>query len=120
MLSGSVADAVDDGDESQHGDDDDVRVSYLTEESVLERISTRKISKRTAESDWNKLISGVPVCFPFTPYRPQVSMMVKVFTALDNKTNALLESPTGTGKSMSLLCSTIAWQQKEFKRYVRW
>ncbi len=38
------------------------------------------------------------VDFPFPPYEAQRAYMGKVLQALDGKTNALLESPTGTGK----------------------
>lgn len=55
------------------------------------------------------MISGIPVSFPFDPYDVQTAYMEKVIEALQNSTNALLESPTGTGKTLSLLCSSLAW-----------
>lgn len=61
-------------------------------------------------------IGGVPVEFPYQPYGTQLAFMGRVVSTLDRALreghcHALLESPTGTGKSLSLLCSTLAWQQ---------
>jgi len=55
-------------------------------------------------------IHNVEVDFPKDPYPCQVDYMQKVLQAISNGQNALLESPTGTGKTLSLLCSTLAWQ----------
>lgn len=55
------------------------------------------------------VINGVPVNFPFEPYDVQKAYMAKVIDCLQNRTNGMLESPTGTGKTLSLLCSTLAW-----------
>ncbi|CAL8115694.1 unnamed protein product [Orchesella dallaii] len=61
-------------------------------------------------------ISGVRVEFPCKPYPSQMAMMSKVITGLKQRKNCLLESPTGSGKSLALLCSALAWQRHEAAR----
>ncbi|MCL7034751.1 hypothetical protein MKW94_004203, partial [Papaver nudicaule] len=56
-------------------------------------------------------IKGIDVDFPFEAYDCQIVYMEKVIESLDNKCNALLESPTGTGKTLCLLCATLAWRK---------
>ena len=56
-------------------------------------------------------LRGVDVEFPFQPYAPQRLYMEKVIEAVQTGENALLESPTGTGKTLALLCSTLAWKE---------
>ncbi|KAL3514875.1 hypothetical protein ACH5RR_027592 [Cinchona calisaya] len=61
-------------------------------------------------------IGGIQVEFPYQPYGTQLAFMNRVISTLDRSKrdghcHALLESPTGTGKTLSLLCSSLAWQQ---------
>ena len=42
--------------------------------------------------------------------------MSKLINAANRGQHALLESPTGTGKSVALLCSVLAWQRHELIR----
>ncbi|GFO15051.1 fanconi anemia group j protein [Plakobranchus ocellatus] len=58
-------------------------------------------------------ISGVSVLFPCKPYPSQFSMMDKILKGIERCQNCLLESPTGSGKSLALLCSSLAWQAAE-------
>ncbi|KAL7540470.1 hypothetical protein ACHAXR_010584 [Thalassiosira sp. AJA248-18] len=58
-------------------------------------------------------INNIEVHFPFRPYDVQRDYMEGVLTALKNSQHALLESPTGTGKTLCLLCSALAWQHQE-------
>lgn len=57
------------------------------------------------------IANRVKVFFPFEPYDVQRQYVEKVIEALQGQHNALLESPTGTGKTLSLICSTLAWLQ---------
>lgn len=63
-------------------------------------------------------IDDIPVSFPFLPYRVQEIYMEKVIKALRSGSTALLESPTGTGKTLCLLCATLAWAEHE-KSYLK-
>lgn len=57
-------------------------------------------------------IAGYEVKFPHQPYGVQYSYMNQILRTLDTSGNALLEAPTGCGKTLSLLCGALAWQQK--------
>lgn len=55
---------------------------------------------------------GITIHFPFKkPLVPQIQMMQKLVKCLKEKKHGLLESPTGTGKTAALLCSSLAWQR---------
>lgn len=47
--------------------------------------------------------------FPFEPYDEQKKLMGHIYDALDKGGISILESPTGTGKSLSIICSSLHW-----------
>jgi len=47
--------------------------------------------------------------FPFPPYDIQYQFMTALFNALNNGQLGIFESPTGTGKSLSLICGALTW-----------
>ncbi|XP_074079656.1 Fanconi anemia group J protein [Macrotis lagotis] len=57
------------------------------------------------------IIGGVKIHFPCKAYPSQLAMMNSIVRGLNSKQHCLLESPTGSGKSLALLCSALAWQQ---------
>ena len=57
------------------------------------------------------VLAGIDVEFPYTAYGTQLALMSRIITALKQQKHALLESPTGTGKTCSLLCAALAWQR---------
>ncbi|XP_010536478.1 PREDICTED: Fanconi anemia group J protein [Tarenaya hassleriana] len=74
----------------------------------------RSLSSRNPKNVYP--IGGIQVEFPYQPYGTQLAFMSRVIATLDRAQreghcHALLESPTGTGKSLSLLCSVLAWHQ---------
>jgi Fanconi anemia group J protein len=62
-------------------------------------------------------ILGYPIWYPpdRKPFPPQVALTSKIVSALSKKQNALLESPTGTGKTLALLTTTLCWQRQAIK-----
>ncbi|KAK2711312.1 Fanconi anemia group J protein homolog [Artemia franciscana] len=55
-------------------------------------------------------IGGKAINSPVKLYGVQHAAMNRIIAALENSEHALIESPTGTGKTLSLLCSVLAWQ----------
>ncbi|KAJ8358971.1 hypothetical protein SKAU_G00154960 [Synaphobranchus kaupii] len=58
-------------------------------------------------------IGGVKINFPCKAYPSQLAMMNSIVRGLNHGQHCLLESPTGSGKSLALLCSALAWQQAQ-------
>ncbi|XP_053941138.1 Fanconi anemia group J protein isoform X2 [Cuculus canorus] len=63
-------------------------------------------------------IGGVKIMFPCKAYPSQLAMMNAIVKGLNNKQHCLLESPTGSGKSLALLCSALSWQQSLYEKPV--
>ncbi|XP_048406459.2 regulator of telomere elongation helicase 1 isoform X2 [Stegostoma tigrinum] len=56
-------------------------------------------------------LDGITIDFPYIPYKCQENYMSKVIECLQKKVNGILESPTGTGKTLCLLCASLAWRE---------
>ncbi|TSN39293.1 Fanconi anemia group J protein [Bagarius yarrelli] len=61
-------------------------------------------------------IGGVKINFPCKAYPSQLAMMNSIVRGLNHGQHCLLESPTGSGKSLALLCSALAWQQAQYAK----
>jgi regulator of telomere elongation helicase 1 len=82
---------------------------------AMELPTVATTNSSSSSSSTTVTIEGINVEFPKNPYPCQVDYMRSAIVALNTGTNALLESPTGTGKTLCLLCSTLAWQE-HFKK----
>uniref|UniRef100_A0A914R042 Helicase ATP-binding domain-containing protein n=1 Tax=Panagrolaimus davidi TaxID=227884 RepID=A0A914R042_9BILA len=59
------------------------------------------------------IVGGITVQLPpgLKPYPSQQIMIVKLIQSLKGKKHAMIESPTGSGKSLGLLSACCAWLQ---------
>ncbi|KAL6707870.1 ATP-dependent DNA helicase chl1 [Coniothyrium glycines] len=53
---------------------------------------------------------------PFEPYSIQEDFMNAVYDCLEERKVGILESPTGTGKSLSLICGSLTWLRDHQQR----
>ncbi|CAD8116044.1 unnamed protein product [Paramecium sonneborni] len=85
-------------------------------ENTLEEIS---IDAQACLNQKQICINNTEIYFPHQkPYEEQLNYMQKVISILDNSGNGLLESPTGTGKTLSLLCASLGWLNKNRKTQI--
>ncbi|XP_046980334.1 uncharacterized protein LOC124545453 [Schistocerca americana] len=71
------------------------------------------VPEARVETQLSFWFGGVNVFFPCKPYKPQRAIMSTVAQSCRLGQFALLESPTGTGKTLALLCAALAWQKAE-------
>ena len=94
---------------------------------ILKNIDNNKNSSKLTLIDINQeklqkqeklMIEDIEVYFPYKPYEKQLNYMTSIIKILNKKYSsndinfnpiAALESPTGTGKTLCLLCSILAW-----------
>ncbi|KAM4566166.1 Fanconi anemia group J protein [Odontesthes bonariensis] len=69
-----------------------------------------------ATSPLEYTIGGVKIHFPCKAYPSQLAMMNSIVRGLNYGQHCLLESPTGSGKSLALLCSALGWQRAQFAK----
>ncbi|XP_029810719.1 ATP-dependent DNA helicase DDX11 [Suricata suricatta] len=66
---------------------------------------------------------GIHFPFPFTPYSIQKDFMAELYRVLEAGKIGIFESPTGTGKSLSLICGALSWlrdfEQKKHQEEAR-
>lgn len=46
---------------------------------------------------------------PYKPYSIQQDFMQNLYSVLDNSQIGIFESPTGTGKTLSITCGAMTW-----------
>ncbi|XP_036029614.1 ATP-dependent DNA helicase DDX11-like isoform X2 [Onychomys torridus] len=62
-----------------------------------------------AMADESQEMGGIHFPFPFPPYPIQKDFMAELYKVLEAGKIGIFESPTGTGKSLSLLCGALSW-----------
>jgi chromosome transmission fidelity protein 1 len=69
----------------------------------------REYNKEPASS--RPSLSAPP--FPFPPYQQQSELMAALIECMESSAVGVFESPTGTGKSLSVICSAMHWLRAE-------
>ncbi|XP_033615327.1 ATP-dependent DNA helicase DDX11 [Fukomys damarensis] len=66
-------------------------------------------------ADKTQEAGGIHFPFPFPPYSIQKDFMAELYRVLEAGKIGIFESPTGTGKSLSLICGALSWL-RDFER----
>ena len=55
-------------------------------------------------------------CHPYEPYDIQLDFMSSLYECIESGKVGIFESPTGTGKSLSLICGALTWLRDNKRR----
>jgi chromosome transmission fidelity protein 1 len=55
-------------------------------------------------------------CHPYQPYDIQLQFMTELYQCIEKGQVGIFESPTGTGKSLSLICGALTWLRDHKRR----
>lgn len=55
-------------------------------------------------------------CHPYQPYEIQLDFMNNLYRCIEHEKVGIFESPTGTGKSLSLICGALTWLRDHERR----
>ena len=60
------------------------------------------------------MAGSVPESFnhPYTPYQIQKDFMTALYEVIEQGKIGIFESPTGTGKTLSLICGSMTWVRR--------
>ncbi|CAJ0961768.1 unnamed protein product, partial [Ranitomeya imitator] len=67
------------------------------------------VPSRPADPVTSRPADPVTFPFPFPPYPIQEQFMTELYRVLEAGKVGIFESPTGTGKSLSLICGSLTW-----------
>ena len=95
--------------------------SSFSETMSRQRLAILRIGAFLSSSNNSSLPTSIssphPFGFPFPPYALQLDFMKSVYKCLDEGGVGIFESPTGTGKSLSLICGTMSWITDQHKKH---
>lgn len=60
--------------------------------------------------------SRADFCHPYQPYGIQLQFMTDLYQCIEKGQVGIFESPTGTGKSLSLICGALTWLRDHKRR----
>ncbi|TVY33206.1 ATP-dependent DNA helicase, partial [Lachnellula occidentalis] len=83
-----------------------------------------KVAEKTEGLQDQVTVHKIDFHHPYTPYDIQETFMSTVYQVLEEGKVGILESPTGTGKSLSLICGSLTWlrdhKRKTFEEGLDW
>ncbi|KAG9290759.1 hypothetical protein G9A89_011722 [Geosiphon pyriformis] len=94
---------------------------FLTKYSVNFKLSKEENKRMNEPKDPQQEMFQLPTPsdfhFPFQPYDVQLEFMQKLYSSIEKSQVSIFESPTGTGKSLSLICGAFKWLKDNASRH---